>query len=60
VAPALPIGLLAWGALGTALHIGLANIGQSRFFCPLKGLVVLRSNISLEPNDIYARRIHIK
>jgi hypothetical protein len=36
------------------------NIGQSRFFCPVKGLVVLRSNISLEPNDIYARRIHIK
>jgi hypothetical protein len=24
----------------------------------LKGLVVLRSNISLKPNDIYARRIH--
>ena len=34
------------------------NIGQSRFLCPLKGLVVLRSNISLKPNDIYARRIH--
>ena len=27
MAPALPIRLLAWGALGTALHIGLARFG---------------------------------
>lgn len=27
MAPALPVRLLAWGALGTALHIGLARFG---------------------------------
>jgi predicted MFS family arabinose efflux permease len=37
VAPALPIRLLAWGALGTALHIGLARFGYGVVLPSLRG-----------------------
>ncbi len=37
MAPALPIRLLAWGALGTALHIGLARFGYGVVLPSLRG-----------------------
>ena len=37
MAPALPIRLLAWGSLGTALHIGLARFGYGVVLPSLRG-----------------------